>query len=587
MRKKIYLPVLLCLFAANVFAQYPSSFSWFYYGNSKDDQRIQGPCNCFGTAALAEAWTQMLYGMQTGMSVQHLYSKCVSANGPGISPVNALDFIDTTGIVDSVNLKYGNTVTDTDPIGAPYFATYLGQSPNFPCAAPHPVFDSTSKPPRIFHIAGYQLFDFSMYSTLDSITRLKRMLLNYGPILMNFDEPNGVTYFHGVTPHCYVLFGWSTTGSSTNWLFKDSWPGAAAVLSYTGNFLRLIKNNAIIINAHGGPFVLIPTKSGGSIVNNAVYIDSLYGSTFSKANPKPVPFPVAGFYIDINGKPYTTPNQYVSTNSAALLSIEGPALFDSFTVHWSFTADPSTPTAAVTFSKQDSTATYVGVSTEGYVTIYGAITLANGVQIATSRSRVYASLGIPFKLVETHDACSGTTKAIQWEVQSRMAFNVLPSTIVITTPWTFTPAPGTSPSTFYGTSVLPNDIFNLDYTNLTSYTGYGLHVALTDAGYNNLTDGSTVGESVSPCGSHLLGKKLITAVYPNPAHNSIGIQAPDITGRTYVMKLVDMSGKTLIEQVIKGSINVDVSRLARGVYMLQFISSDKREVPILHRVVLD
>jgi hypothetical protein len=201
---------------------------------------------------------------------------------------------------------------------------------------------------------------------------------------------------------------------------------------------------------------------------------------------------------------------------------------------------------------------------------------------------VYASIGIPFKLVQTYDACTGTTRSIQWQIQSRMAFNVLPSTIVITAPWTFTPAPGTNPSTFYGKSVLPNDVFNIDYYNLTSPTGYGIHVTLTDAGNNNITDGATTGQSEMACGSHFMATKgVITSVYPNPAHNTLHVQAAAANGKTYVMQLTDISGKVLMTRAIKGPVNVDVSGYARGVYIVRFISPDKKEPMVFNKVVLN
>ncbi|HWB24893.1 MAG TPA: T9SS type A sorting domain-containing protein [Chitinophagaceae bacterium] len=587
MKKFFLFPALLCTIFSTASAQYPSSFSWIP-NIVKDDQRVQGPCNCFATAAQAEAWYYMLYGQNVGMSVQHLYSPCTSSNGPNTSPAQAMSFMKTTGIVDSFNLTYGNTITDTDPQSVPYFATELGQLANFPCFAPHQIFNQTALPQRLFYIGGYDTVVLAgLYPSLNNIDKLKRILLNYGPVSINFNGITNNNGFHGVTTHDYLLYGWSTSGSNTTWTFKDSWPGSPAVLSYTGDFLALLSNGTLHLN--GGPYAFKPVTVGG-VTNNAVYVDSLQGSSFVKGNPRRVPYPISGVAIDISGKPSTTPNQYMCNISNALLSIENGSVFDSYTVQWSYKPDSSTSQhGAITFSSPNGNTTYVTVNNPGYVNLYATLTLANGVQVSVSRQKVFASVGIPFQVVKTSDGCSGTTRYARWQVQSIMASNVLPSTITITYPWSFTPAPGTNPSTVYQTTILANDVLNIDYPNLTTPTGYGLHVTLTDAGYNNIVDGATEGASESPCGTGHFAKvvPVVTSVYPNPAHTTLAVQAFAGAGKIYTMRLIDMNGKQVLTKQVNGSVEINISKYARGVYMLQFISSDKKAAPIIHKVVFN
>ncbi len=427
----------------------------------------------------------------------------------------------------------------------------------------------------------------TQYASLDSISRLKKMIMNYGPMSLNFISLYG-TLFH-TNSHCYLLYGWRTEASGqTTWLFKDSWPDAPPSISYTGNFLRLIAKDSVRL--YEGPYILQPVKSGATIVNQAVYLDSLRSNgTYTKASLRQVPMNLASSMpIDINGYPSTTPNQYLSNMAHATVSVDGLSGIDSCSVHWSAVPDSSTiQHGMVSFDSPNGKTSTVTVTAEGYVNLFATVTLANGVQIITGRQKVFACAGMPFSLDKTYDACNGTQRVIRWQITSRMLLDRLPSTMVITAPWNFTPASGTNPSSYNTTWALPNDMFNIYYSNLVTSTGYGLHVTITDPGNNNISETVVVGGSVMPCGHSLVaGKAIETTVYPNPARNIIRLQISGTDSKFYAARLLDMNGRLLLLKKIKDMEDIDVSKLARGVYILQLIPFDKRAQPVNQKVIL-
>ncbi len=590
----------------NVFAgpPYPKSFSWIpgTLAPTKKDQKVQNPCNSFAAAAIAEDWYSLLYGSTPDMAEQHLYSQCASA-GPSTDLHVSIDFITTTGIVDENSLPYGNTITDHASL--PYFADQLSINPNFPCFAPHQAYATTLAPNYIYNIGSYQLLSFStLYTSLNTTDRLKRILLNYGPLAVSLNS-HITGKFHSGHNHAYLLFGWDSTAAGTVWIFKDSWPSndtydptdekwPSSVSRDTGDFIAQI--NAGQFQLLGGPYALAPTKDGsGNIINDGVYqrTSSNNGATWNKTPLTKVPVPEAYLFnnlaISINGKPSNTPSQYIASSIG--LSLENIGQLDNCTVTWSDSADASTPSASVTFSPSTGLTPSVACSGEGYVILKAVVTLPNGISQIITR-RVYASVGIPYKVVKTQDQCFGTTRTIQWQVQSRMNEG-LPSSIVIPCPWDFRPAPGPSYSTTCGTYVLPGAVFTINYNNLTTNTSYGLIMNLSDPGYNNLVGTSTNGGSAMSCGSHLMAVTPVTGskiIYPNPGHNSVTVtiaSSASAAPATSLVKIVDMSGKTFITKMVKGAANFDVSKLPKGVYIVQFISPDKKYITETQKLVLN
>jgi len=591
MKKVFYTFIVLCM-CFHSFAQYPDNFSWLSTVIKKNQVVSLGPCNYFATIAAAETWYNMLYGSLPDLSEQHLYSPCVAA-GTGKMLDYALTFITDSGVVNENNLSYQNNVTDAVPSNC--FASALHVDPHFPCFAPHIWYSPGSTPDNIYFAASYQLLNFNtLYSGITNKNdRLKRILLNYGPILLNLNKSD----IHSGSVHAYLLYGWMKTGTQVTWLFKDSWPGTDATMKFTGTFIDSIAPGRFTLNS--GPFVLKPTKSGGSIINDAVYSKKLVGGAWTKeALIKQqifAPTLDSNLAISVNGQPSNTPSQYIST-TAATLNIENISQFDSFTVHWTFTPDAGT-SAAVSFSAPNSANTNVSNVTEGYVTIRADITLANGVQLYVKR-RIYTNISIPFKLVKTQDMCASGARVIKYEIQSRSS-EPLPSSIVITYPWNLMPSTGTTAYQYYSTQYVANDVLLIDfYPPAGSGGSYGLIVTLHDPGYANIVDNSTVGGAVMPCAHKPArsGTGVDTgdendntplSVYPNPAHSQVTVTAPVRVGKSFNMRLTDMNGHVLLTKKINGAITLDVSKYAKGVYIMQFTSSNKKEQPVIKKIIIN
>ena len=60
--------------------------------------------------------------------------------------------------------------------------------------------------------------------------------------------------------------------------------------------------------------------------------------------------------------------------------------------------------------------------------------------------------------------------------------------------------------------------------------------------------------------------KLISRVYPNPAHNLLNIESPH---HDVQITICDLSGKTVLQNLPLGTTSVDISSLPSGVYLLK------------------
>jgi hypothetical protein len=64
-------------------------------------------------------------------------------------------------------------------------------------------------------------------------------------------------------------------------------------------------------------------------------------------------------------------------------------------------------------------------------------------------------------------------------------------------------------------------------------------------------------------------------VYPNPAGDNITVT----TQQHATMEILNLQGQTMMQQPIQqGKTNLDISNLAKGIYMLRLINNDKTEV---------
>ena len=87
----------------------------------------------------------------------------------------------------------------------------------------------------------------------------------------------------------------------------------------------------------------------------------------------------------------------------------------------------------------------------------------------------------------------------------------------------------------------------------------------------NVFDASGINESYSSNQSFI--------IYPNPAQNTINLLCPDAAMHNRQLLLTNIQGQLLIQQIIREEkTEIDISRLARGMYILKLNDGDKTEV---------
>jgi hypothetical protein len=113
----------------------------------------------------------------------------------------------------------------------------------------------------------------------------------------------------------------------------------------------------------------------------------------------------------------------------------------------------------------------------------------------------------------------------------------------------------------------------------TGLTYYNLVVSLAVMG-NNLFAG-TNGGGVWKLPLSTLGIKEINnnvsniAVYPNPAIKDLTIK----TSQEATIEILNIQGQTILQQILQqGKTDIDISGLAKGVYILRLLSNDKTDV---------
>lgn len=605
MKKAILPSVLLCIFFEPAIAQYPTSFQWVPASSQpKEDQKLQGPCSIFACVAAEEAWFQILYGYASGFSLsqQHIGSACIYKNvtlDPGIN--SNVAFMQTNGIVTSNTVWWGDPNTDTEN-GVPYFANLISGSA---CADPEGAAD-------LYHIAGYTDLS-STFTTLypkinNTINKLQREIINNGPVIISMTDRTGV--FHCGANHSYVIFGW--TGYSPNgnsgtisWLLRDSWPasdpcqvpqGSPAVTNY--NYDIIANLNSLNLTLQGAGIIVPTYNSNGTIANEGVYeVNASNGSTV--VNPL---VPVTGLSTGVTPAISMTPTTpYISDKAPITASINPAylALLDSsfYTIQWVWTPDPHS-TATVEFGSPTSASTTVTGGLAGYGRLSAVITRKNGLaEVTYTKDSLYVCAGIPVNIQQNYDFCSGTTRAVQWQIISRSKYP-LPSDLEISWNPSFS---NPAPSVYYQTSDFPNDMITLEWYNLTSPTSYALRPTFTDPGYGNITDQLTQGAYEMACNrgatataplmqgqgdldSLQSAAQKTVRVYPNPATGRVNISLPP--DKSYDLRILTIFGTEVLYRRASGSFSVDLGGYSKGIYVLEFLSPDMSDMPIIQKLIL-
>ncbi len=117
----------------------------------------------------------------------------------------------------------------------------------------------------------------------------------------------------------------------------------------------------------------------------------------------------------------------------------------------------------------------------------------------------------------------------------------------------------------------------------------GRSITVTDNGYVSVT-----GSFKSDTAQHiwilklnseglLTGKTDISKkasyfnVYPNPANNTLRINIPNNNNKIYQVKLIDINGNIVYEDIVSESIDIDVEGYSRGIYILNLVRDNNTE----------
>jgi hypothetical protein len=622
MKKPILLSLVLCACSLALFAQtYPANFHWGPPASTlqKENQVVQNPCSDFATVAGMECWYDILYStnnnasQMVSLSQQPGYSWCGTGNlapNPQSTTIQGtLQILQTTGTVNTDSatdgIKWGQLgVCNTDnPKGmTPYFGQNMGVHPvgqnlTYSCANPFGA-------GTVYYISTYQKVILpNLYPSLSTIQKLQREILNYGPVIINMTTKPGRYNLHCGNTHAYLIFGWTTSGSTVTWLLRDSWPAIdstcandpGAVTDFSEDLIAGINADSITVNINDTAFVLSPTITNGAISQEAVYT--------SGTQPTITPVPVTESGNNLFSVNFTLPDNYLSGKSPITATLTGTGfgqLDPGYKVSWKSVPAHPGATANVTFGSPNSDTTTVLAGVEGYASFEAVITLPNGIQesVPCPLDSFYVCGGIPITIQQNYDFCSGTTRTVQYQMVSRSK-QLLPHNLEIS--WNLQPV-NPEPSIYYQTSDFPDDIITLDWYDLTHGVGYALRPTVTDPNYNNITDGDTQPGNESPCAgggsvarplehgqgsfdsSQVATGATAIRIFPNPANDHVNVSLP--AGKQYLVRLLNGYGSEVLERYATGDVSLNLGGRARGIYFIEIIPTDPGEALFTQVLIL-
>jgi len=123
-----------------------------------------------------------------------------------------------------------------------------------------------------------------------------------------------------------------------------------------------------------------------------------------------------------------------------------------------------------------------------------------------------------------------------------------------------------------------NTLYSSDEANSISLDKFGnIYVSGTSRDYNTSASAILTVKYSFDVGIHELSDnyEYIVKIYPNPSLNNLSIE----TSQKSIIEILNIQGQLLIQQQIQqGKSDIDISRLAQGVYILRLNSSDKTAV---------
>ena len=555
-------------------AQYPASFEWPV--TAVKDQKEQGPCNIFASAALVESWFKILYQQDISLSETHLYSPCGGVDAyPNSNIFYALNFLKNTGVVERTCIPYdkGNNCTTPQLSSIEYYGVKFGNSNTVPvipngtvpsnllynndCGTPYCDCIVGNFPSYRYRVGDFQSVGIAAMSVADD---LKRAVMNLGPIAIRMNVTNSnYPELHTGTNHAYLLYGWQSDGK---WLLKDSWPNNPNIKNATAfNIVDFFRNGG-----EGDAYVI---KNNGS--NPAVYKQS-YDQGSNSWNTYSL---TSGCLDTAVSNAFAISSPSTITSSGVTISITNLNLLDNPTVEWSFQSTQYN--AVVTFSPNPSTGTTTATGVvSGNGIIIAKIKRPNGL-CETIRKYNVTVMGnnIPFTYTKTSDQCVGATRRIVYQVTSPYSIQCA---------WNFYPVPGSSYST-----TISGCTFTMNYTSYP--TSYGLLVNVTSSSFPGITSQATAGGPVLSCGGHRVSKHLNSLksiaqidIFPNPAKKSFTIVLPD--DKLYKVVMTNIAGVNLFTTISSKTINMNVEKFSKGIYIIRITTLTGEEEITIRKVVI-
>ena len=569
MRKALLLYFLL-LFVTKLEAQ-PAAFQW--PAAAANNQKEQGPCNDFASVNLLQTWFYCLFGTRDQISTAHPYSQCGGANaGAGSNIPSTLAFFQADGGVDARTLPWVAHAACNTAQSDPYFLDKIvsGNTStliNGDCGTPYLSCIAGDGAPSI----RYKIAGFAQLSNIGQLTpnQLKLAIMNDGPIVINMVDPQ----LHGTTPHAYLLYGWNAQGA---WLLTDSWPtGFSTGLNQTN------QNLDSLFAAVGNTSAYYLTNS---VSNPGVWredYEGLVNNIPTWAQDAATTISTAGCIYPACSNAFTISGPSTVTTSGSTFTVNNTGLLTNATITWSY--DPGNYNGAVNFTPATGTSTTVTAARTGTVNVVANIKRPNGLCEKVKVPVNVIGTNIPFTLAQTENGCSGSTRFIQYQATS---------TYPLTCSWTLHP-PGTG-----GVFTTTNGCtFTMDFTILPS--SYGITMTVTSSALPGALDGGTTGGPAMSCvGGHSIARDSLTGstsaiafgdgmpfmvaavqVAPNPASGIVSLRLPP--SRAYEVKLFTTQGSVIFAaHSATSSLNIDVSRFANGVYIIQTRDMETGEITV-------
>jgi Secretion system C-terminal sorting domain len=562
--------VLLSLFTLFLFSPskaQPSSFKW--PAAPAQDQIEQGPCNDFATVGLVETWYYCLFGTRDQISLAHPYSICGGANaGAGSNLLTTLTMFQDDGVVDATTLPWTNVTACNSSPSDPYWANNIvtGNKSTLvygACGTPYKACAAGEGFPTYrYMIAGFSQLNIGQLTP----NTLKLAIMNDGPIVLNMVDPQ----LHGDVAHAYLLYGWNAQG---DWLLTDSWPTPYTTgLDSTNQNLDTLfaavdnTNSYVLTNSASFPAVWRQdfNTSDSGWTNDPKTTNSTMGCIY----------PACSNAFSISG-PSTV------TTSGEAFSVGGTTLLTNPTITWSSQA--VTDGAEVSFSPTTGTTTTATGILSGTAYIVANITRPNGLCEQLKYLVNVEGENVPFTLTQTMNACGSGDRTIQYQATSSYPLSCS---------WTLHPPGGG------GVYTTTNGCtFTMDFTILPS--SYGITMSVTSSALPGATGGATTGGPAMSCsGGEAIRWDSLTdstnvinafgvlpssvtsvQVTPNPASGIVTLRLPAF--RVYDVKLVTTLGSVVFAaHSAVANLDIDVSRLANGVYIVQTRDSQTGEITV-------